>query len=87
MAERFFKILTDIVYYILDIQWHEIPKNMLYAGLIGGAGYCAALILFCFPCSIWEFVAKKKVREGVEKKAVTTLSVCFSVIILLLLFA
>lgn len=81
-----FEALKSLVQYIFDIRWYEIPKNILFLGLLIGMSYCAALIVISFPVSVWEHFAKKKARKDIESKVIAVVTACFSIGALLLLF-
>ena len=87
MGNEIFISIKNMVDYILDIRWYELPKNLLFIGVIIGIGYCAALIVIGFPCSIIEAIIKRKLNEGVVSKIITVVSVCFIIVFLLELFS
>ena len=87
MVKQIFVSVSNMIDYILDIRWYELPYKLLYIGMIICFGYCAALIVFCFPLAIIEAITKKKLNEKTENKIVKILSTCFSVTFLLMFFS
>ena len=78
--------VKNVLSYILDIRWHQIPTAALCLGVLIGMSYCAALIVIAFPTSIWEHFTKRKAREDIQGKIVTVVTACFSVVAIVILF-
>ena len=87
MGNEIFTSIKNMIDYILDIRWYELPKNLLFIGVIIGIGYCAALVVIGFPCSIIESVIKRKLNENFQSKVITVVAVCFIIVFLLELFS
>ena len=81
----FVEIVTYIFDYLLNIKLFEVPSLLFYVFLIAVVGYCAALMIVGIPCSIFEKITKKKVREDIEKKIIVFVSICLSIAFVMLL--
>lgn len=86
MIKSIIEIVSNAVIYILNIRLHEIPRILAYIGISAGIGYCAALILIGFPCSIWEAITKTIINDDKQGKVIFRISVLLTIIILTYLF-
>jgi len=87
MGKQIFSSVINMIDYIVDIRWYELPLNILYLGLIIGYGYCVALITIGFPCTIIEAILKKTINKEIENKIIKVASGFFSIAFLIGIFA
>lgn len=74
MEKNLFEKALDLIVFLF-----EAPYRILYLMVLGGFGYCGALMLVGVPVSIWKHVTKKKVREDIERKVIIVVAVCLTI--------
>ena len=77
-----FEIFADMLDYILDIRWYEIPYHIAIAAIAIAIAYCTAMFFVSYPVSVWEHFTKKKVNEEKEAKFIKLVSVLLSVLLI-----
>lgn len=88
MGQQILTSLRNLITYIFDIRWYEIPNNLLYLGVLIAFSYIVGTTLIGFPCAIWRAIAKKKnVISETEEKVTIVVTGCIAVVALLVLFA
>jgi hypothetical protein len=80
VIKRIFAIAGDILSYILDIKLFEVPRLIGYLAITAVFGYCAALMLIGFPCSIFQDITKKKINNDIENKITRIVAICFVIV-------
>lgn len=58
-------------------------RFIVYSALSIAYGYCAAMILIGFPCSVWEAITKKKINDDIRDKIIKIVTICLSIILIL----
>lgn len=81
MIKRIIDIFGDILDYIFNIKLFDVPALIAYLAVSAGMGYCAALILIGFPCTIYESITKKKINDDIENKVIKIVAICFVIIL------
>lgn len=88
MVQQIITSITNLITYIFDIRWHEIPLNLFNLAMLIAFSYMAGMILIGFPCAIWRGIAKKgNTPSEVEEKITKIVAGCIAVAALLVLFA
>ena len=80
MNTNFFRTLADMIAYICDIRWHEVPYHIAIVAVSAGVAYCASMVLIGFPVAIWESLSKKKVNAEKEAKVIKAVTILFAVL-------
>lgn len=81
-----FNAISKIIDYIIALRIVDIPLHIAYAGAIAMVGYCAAMIIVSFPCSIFESIAKKKiVSDEMQEKAIRIVTICLDIVFAVIL--
>lgn len=77
-----FEVIGDILDYIFNIPWTNLPYHIATVAVLILTAYGIAMFLIGFPVAVWEHFTKKKVNAEKEAKVIKTATIIFSVILI-----